>query len=132
MLLPGKEETRELQGGKPWQTTLGMLLLLWFTFGLQQDAHTLGCGQRRGGVPKIPWEGGETFFGPQIGKRICNVPVCLFAGFLIEVFQGEAQLCLLQRGCQGQQHLSWALGKRGCSVPTAGMVCVAALYARLC
>lgn len=63
------------------------------------------------------------FPGPQTGKGFANVPVCLFAAFLIGVFQGKAQLCLLQSWCQGQQHLSWALGKRGCSVPTAGKGC---------
>lgn len=80
---------------------------------------------------KYPGKEEKPFLGLRLEKDLqcASLPI---VGFLIGIFHGEAQLCLLHRGCQGQQHLSWALGKRGCSVPTAGMVCVAALYARLC
>lgn len=85
------------------------MLQLAHRFGPQQDVQTLRCEQRRCGVSKDRLAAGETFLGSQIGKGFSNQPVCISVGFLIDIFQGMIQLCLLQRWCQEQEHPSCAL-----------------------
>lgn len=127
MHLPGKEKTKSLQGGKGsskdhTEDVAAALSQIWAPTGCShsQEAHSLGCEQRRAAEPKIAWQEENPVLGFKLEKEFANVPVFLFVGFLTGVFQRQAHLCLLQRWNQGQQHPSWALGKRGCSVATAG------------
>lgn len=131
---PGSLPVVGADGAAVWQRQQQRLcrgtawVVLWVAprFGLQQDAQTLGCEQRRSGVSTDTVAAVETFLGSL--KGFSNQPVCISVGFPTGIFQGMVQPCLLQRGCGtgapqpcpvlGACCRPW--GRGGCSNPTTG------------